>query len=161
MSTQTPERLFYQGARLQLCSEPLAYFPGLMLPTWVYIMPKTSLSRCYLGTWGIESDRLYLKKLQYWKKEGDVVTERNIEDLFPNYQDGIFANWYSGEVRCPRGALLKYVRGGFNSVYEEDLFLRFQRGVLIEERIVRNGTAAPGAEAGYRINAMTTFGSED
>lgn len=161
MTAQTPERLIYQDASLQLCSEPLAQFPGLMLPTWVYVMPNTALSRCYMGTWEIESDRLYLKKLQFWKQENDVVTERGIEDFFPGYPDGVFAHWYTGELRCPRSALLKYVHGGFHSVYEVDLFLRVQGGVLIGERIVRNGTAAPGTEAGYRINAMTSFISED
>ena len=161
MTAQTPEKLIYQGSSLTLCSEPLQHFPGLMQPTWVYFMPSTALSRCYLGTWEIESDRLYLKKLQYWKKENDVVTERGIGDLFPGFGFGVFAHWYTGELRCPRGALLKYVHGGFASTYEEDLFLRVQRGVLIEERIVRNGTAPPNAEAGYRINAWTTFGIED
>lgn len=161
MTAQTPERLSYQGNILSLCSEPLAHFPGLMLPTWVYVMPNTSLSRCYVGRWEIESDRLYLKKLQFWKQENDVVTERGIEDFFPGYPDGVFAHWYTGELRCPRGALLQYAHGGYRSIYEEDLFLRVQRGVLIEERIVRNGTAAPGTEAGYRINAVTSFMSQD
>lgn len=160
MTAQTPETLTYQGSSLRLCSEPLAQFPGLMLPTWVYVMPNTALSRCYMGTWEIESDRLYLKKLQFWKQEHDVVTERGIDDLFPGYPEGVFAHWCTGELRCPRGALLKYVHGGFHSVYEEDLFLRVQRGVLVEERIVRNGTAPPNAEEGYRINAMTSFMTE-
>jgi hypothetical protein len=160
MTAQTPESLIYQGASLQLCSEPLAHFPSLMLPTWVYVMPNTALARCYIGTWEIESDRLYLKKLRFWKQENDVVTERGIEDLFPGHPDGVFAHWFNGILRCPRGALLKYVHGGFASIYEEDVFLRVQRGVLIEERIVRNGTAPPNAEAGYRINAMTSFMNE-
>jgi hypothetical protein len=133
------------------------------MPTqpWIYIMPNTALSRCYFGTWEIECDRLYLKKLQRWKKEGDVVTERGIEDLFPGYPDGVFAHWYTGELRCPRGSLLKYVHGDFRSIYEEDLFLCVQRGVVLEERVVRNGIAPSNVKAGYRINAMTSFMSED
>jgi hypothetical protein len=87
--------------------------------------------------------------------------DAGMEKLFPGYLNGVFAHWYTGELRCPRGALLKYVHGGFHSVYEEDLFLRVQRGVLIDERIVRNGTAPPNAESGYLIKAWTTFGIED
>lgn len=157
MTAQTPEKLIYQGVNLSLCSEPLAHFPGMPTQPWVYVVPNTALSRCYLGTWEIESDRLYLKKLQRWKKQANVVTECGIEDLFPGYPDGVFAHWYTGELRCLRGALLKYVHGGYASIYEEDLFLRVQHGVLIEERVVRNGTAPPDAKAGYRINAMTSY----
>lgn len=157
MTAQTPERLRYQGVAIAMCSLPLVHYPGILTEPWVYIMPNTALSRCYLGSWEIEANRLYLKKLQRWKKDGDVVTEKGIEDLFPGFAGGVFAHWYTGELRCPRGALLNYVPGGFSSVYEEDLFLRIQRGELIEERVVRNGTAAPHAESGYRINALTTY----
>ena len=126
-----------------------------------YAMPSTALSRCYQGTWQIESDRLYLRKLQCWKKEGNKVRECSIEELCPGFPDGVFAHWFSGELRCPRGALLGYVHGGYSSTYEEDLFLRVQKGVVLEERIVRNGTAPPNAKAGYRINAMVSYLSTD
>lgn len=157
MTAQTPEKLIYQGDTLSLCSEPLEHFPGLHTSAVDYVMPNTAMSRRYMGTWEIESDRLYLKKLQRWKKEGDVVKECGIEDLFPGFPDGVFAHWYTGELRCPRGALLKYVHGAYASVYEEDLFLRVQRGVLVEERVVRNGTAPSDAKAGYRVNAMVSY----
>jgi hypothetical protein len=157
VTAQTPENLIYRGDTLSLCSEPLAHFPGISDQLGGYVLPNTALSRCYLGTWEIELDRLYLKKLQRWKKETDVVRECGIEDLFPGYPDGVFAHWYTGELRCPRGALVKYVHGGYASIYEEDLFLRVQHGVVIEERVVRNGTAPPDAKAGYRINAMTSY----
>jgi hypothetical protein len=161
MTAQTPERLVYQGNILSLCSEPLEHFPGISPVEWPYYFPNTSLMRGYLGTWAIESDRLYLKALQRRMRESGRSVDAGLEQLFPGFPDGVFAHWYTGELRCPRGALLKYVHGGFASVYEEDLFLRVQRGVLIDERIVRNGTAPPNAEVGYQINAWTTFGIED
>lgn len=157
MTAQTPEKLIYRGEILSLCSEPLAHYPGMPTQPWVYIMPNTALSRCYLGTWAIESGRLYLKKLQRWKNDANGITERGIEDLFPGYSDGVFAHWYTGELLCPRGALLKYTHGGFASTYEEYLFFRVQRGVVIEERAVLNGTAPPNAESGYRINVMVSY----
>ena len=158
MTAQIPERLLYQGADLALCTEPLKHFTGMPTEPWVYIMPNSALSRCYLGTWAIELDRLYLKKLQRWKHIGDQLVEFGIEDLLPGFPDGVFAHWFHGELRCPRGALLKYFRGGFSSIYEEDVFLRVQGGVVHEERVVRNGTAEPGQTPGYQIRAMTTYG---
>ena len=61
----------------------------------------------------------------------------------------VFAHWYTVTLRCPQGALLKYVHGGFRSVYEEDLFLEVSKGAVANERLVRNGTAAPDALKGY------------
>lgn len=160
MTAQTPEKLIYKGAALSLCTEPLASFPGISPVRPPYHYPSTSLWRGYVGTWAIESDRLYLKSLQRWKIIGDKRVAVGIEDLFPGYSDGVFAHWFTGELRCPRGALLKYVHGGYHSAYEEDLLLRVQRGVVTEERIVRNGTAAPDAHDGYLITASTTFGTD-
>ncbi len=157
MTAQTPEALVYRGTTLSLCAEPLEHFAGLSINAGDYVMPNTAMSRRYMGTWEIESDRMYLKSLRRWKREDDKVKECGIEDLFPGFPDGVYAHWYTGELRCPRGALLKYVHGGYASIYEEDLFLRVQRGVVIEERVVRNGTALANVVTGYRINAMVSY----
>jgi hypothetical protein len=103
----------------------------------------TALWRGYVGTWSIENDRLYLVKLS-----GNVVTDGQehavgLKALFPDYPDGVFAHWFTGELRCPSGALLNYVHGGYGSTYERDLFFRVQRGVVLEERLVVNGQAEP------------------
>ncbi len=56
------------------------------------------------------------------------------------------------------GGLLEYVHGGYASTYEKDLFLRFERGILISERIVDNGLADPNSTQGYRVGAYLTLG---
>jgi len=114
--------------------------------------------RGYQGTWAIEADRLYLKSLIRSKRVSIGVDDVGIEDLFPGYSGGIFAHWFSGDLRCPRGGLLNYIHGGYLSTYEEDLFITVKRGVVTGERIVRNGTAAPDAQQGYFISAQTLFG---
>jgi hypothetical protein len=158
MTAQTPENLIYQGEQLTVCTEPLARFPGIYPVQPPYEYPSTSLWRGYIGTWSIESDRLYLKALQRWRHEDGQLTVVGLEDLFPGYPNGVFAHWFTGELRCPRGALLKYVHGGYLSKYEEDLFISVKRGVVIDERIVRNGTAAP--DTGDLTTAQTIFGTE-
>lgn len=149
MTAQTPETLIYRGEKLALCSEPLKHFPGVSPVKTPYYCPSTSLWRGYVGTWAIESDRLYLQSLSRAKQVSGQDAYVGIADLFPGFSEGVFAHWYTGVLRCPRGALLKYVHGGYLSVYEEDLFIRVQRGVVVAERIVRNGTAASGSEDGY------------
>ena len=86
--------------------------------------------------------------------------EVGLETLFPDYPDGVFAHWVTGELRCPSGALLKYVHGGFGSLYKIDQFFRVQRGVVLERRAAINGQGEPGASRSYQISAKTTFGKK-
>lgn len=161
MTAQAPEILIYQAKRLELCSEPLSQFPGVFPVERPYIPQSSANRRGYLGIWIIESDRLYLKSMKRLKLVNGKPEFVGIEDLFPGYPDGVFAHWYTGHLRCPRGALLNYIHGGYSSTYEEDLILQVQRGVVIQERIVRHGNAANGSTPGYLIRASTSFGEDD
>jgi hypothetical protein len=154
VTAQAPEKLIYKGTELALCTEPLARFPGLKPLLQPYDYPSSGLWRGYIGTWAIESDRLYLKALKRWKTVRGEFTTVGIEDLFPGYPDGVFAHWFTGELRCPRGALLRYVHGGFFSIYEEDLFIDVMRGVVIDERRVRNRTASHTVDVDFILSAM-------
>ena len=63
----------------------------------------------------------------------------------------------SGGVNLP--APLNYVHAGYASVYEGDLILQIERGVVVSERVRHNGKAPKGSgPEGYRIDALTTFG---
>ena len=83
-----------------------------------------------------------------------------MERVFPEYPNGLFAHWFTGELRCPQGALVKYVHGGFGSVYEKDLFFKVKKGVVVDRRVVINGQAPPGAPKDYHIAALTTIAKE-
>jgi hypothetical protein len=158
MTAQYSEHLIYQGKELTLCTQPLGPFLEFSANPLRFQYTSTALWRGYVGTWAIENDRLYLVKLS-----GNVVTdgqehEVGLEALFPGYPDGVFAHWFTGELRCPSGALLNYVHGGYESTYEIDTFFRVQRGVVLEERTVVNGQAKPDAPQDYTLAGMTTFG---
>ena len=158
MSAQFSEILIYQGKELTLCAEPLGPFLEFSANPLRFQYTSTALWRGYVGTWAIENDRLYLVKLSV-----NVVTDGQEQDigldaLFPDYPDGVFAHWFTGELRCPSGALLNYVHGGFASTYERDLYFRVQRGVVLEARTVVNGQAEPDASQEYTLAAVTTFG---
>ena len=84
-----------------------------------------------------------------------------LQDFFPHATDGVFAHWFSGDLRCSMGALLKYRHMGFGSLYEKDLFIRISRGVVQEEHTVINGAAPTADTTGYRIGAMTVLGGEN
>jgi len=158
MTAQAPEKLLYKGEELTLCSEPLGPFLEFSGSTVKFDARCTALWRGYVGTWSIENDRLYLVALKGSVITDDEISEVGLEALFPDYPDGVFAHWFTGELRCPSGALLNYVHGGYGSTYERDLFLRVQRGVLLDERTVINGQAEPDAPQDYLLAGITTFG---
>jgi hypothetical protein len=140
MTAQACEKLIYKGESLPLCAEPLRHFTAMPKQPWVQHNSCTALLRGYVGTWAIEGDRLYLKQLERGDSTGEPV---GLEHYFPGYPDGVFAHWYTGELRCYLGMRLIYRHGGFGGgTYEQDLFLQIKRGVLLGERIVRNGYPA-------------------
>jgi hypothetical protein len=158
MTAQATEILLFEGEELSLCNEPLGPFIENNKMDFQFSAPHTALWRGYIGTWAIEHDRLYLKSL-----EGTILSEKSgledvgLERIFPGFPDGVFAHWFSGELRCAQGALLKYVHGGFGSVYERDLFFKVKKGLVLDRRVVVNGKAEEGAPEGYHISALTTI----
>ena len=143
MTAQCPETLLLRGEKLSLCTEPLAPYLESGANQITFDAETSACWRGYEGTWAIESGQLYLVKLQGGSDTNAGWVERSLADLFPEYPDGVFAHWYTGELRCTKGQLLDYVHGGYASQYEQDLFIDVVRGVVVSERLVVNGVAEP------------------
>jgi hypothetical protein len=153
MTAQLSECLIYKGQALRLCSEPLESHFAINLPRPEFHAHASCCWRGYIGTWEIEGGRLYLIGIENWtleKVNGSYTsvtclptlsdgTEVTIASLFPE-SDGarIFADWYTGELRCPQGERLTYVHGGFDSKYERDLLIHVERGVVVSEQVREN-----------------------
>jgi hypothetical protein len=155
MTAQIAETLIHEGRRLSMCSQPLDdYFAlGGWRPTFAFSC--TALWRGYVGTWEIVGERLYLIDLKGTLEEGG---EAGLETLFPGFPDRVFAHWYSKTLRLPEGRLLEYVHMGYDSTYERDRLLRFERGVLVASELRENGVAdAEEARQGYGIAGMMVF----
>jgi hypothetical protein len=157
MTAQCSESLIYQGNEYNLCAEPLESFLQSSASTLKFHASSTDLWRGYIGTWAIENERLYLVKLSGHVRATDGTREVGLEALFPDYPDGVFAHWFTGVLRCPIGALLRYVHGGFGSTYEKDLFIPVQRGVVMGERWVVNGVAKPDAPNDFFLAGSYRF----
>jgi hypothetical protein len=80
-----------------------------------------------------------------------------MKDLFPDHAKGVFAHWFSSEVRCPFGKMLDYVHMGYGSTFENDLYLTFKKGMLVAKRVITNGVGKEGDPEGYGVAAFTTF----
>jgi hypothetical protein len=154
MTAQFSELLMLEGKQQALCSFPLASYFALGGESVAFRASSTALSRGYIGTWEIHDQRLYLIRLQGWLQDESLVS---LETVFPDYPQRVFAHWFSGTLRLPQGQLLRYVHGGFDSCYEQDLLIDVTRGVVTAKRVRVNGFSDEASREGYRIHAMTTY----
>lgn len=143
MTAQFGEHLRYQGEDMTMATEPLeAWFAmGAERPWFGSVC--SAMWRGYIGSWEIVDDRLYLVGMNSSPFEDEPVP---LERLFPGHGDRVFAHWYSGTLRVPRGRQLAYVHMGYASTYERDLMLQIERGVL-RSTWVRHNDEALGDDA--------------
>ena len=135
MTAQAREDLLYEGKQQSMCSTPLGDYltkNGIFLPLRGR---TTACNRNYIGKWEITDNRLYLIGIDAKLRDGSPVS---VATIFPDSPDRVFASWYTGTLRIPQGDRIKYFHGGFESVYERDLFLDITEGVAVDTRLVHN-----------------------
>ena len=133
MTAQLPEILILDGEQVQLFSTP-----GLPEgePRLVRILDQAQASaslpmafstacwRNYRATWEIKDGRLYLNAVAgIFRLEGESP---------------LFAGWYSGVLRVPRGERVQYVHMGFESKFERDLLIQIEAGRMVRTWEVDN-----------------------
>jgi hypothetical protein len=161
MTAQMTESLRYMGRTRDLCTEPLDDYIALVhgvdgsgtprspfrgLDTW------SSLWRGYIGHWVICQDRLYLLGLfrPSWGNPGNPLRRKRLDMglLFPGFEKRVFAHWYSGTLRVRDGQMLNYRHMGYMSVFERELLIEVDHGVVTGTRIKDNRPDACGEEEG-------------
>jgi len=94
---------------------------------------STACWRHYLGTWEIREGRLFLVQLRgLWKLEG---------------AEPLFADWFTGVLKVPQGQMLQYAHFGFETVYEQDLFIEIENGVVVRSWVVDNRAGSGGGKS--------------
>lgn len=142
MTAQFRESLRYLGEDVSMCAEPLGDYFLLGGPSPAFDADCSALWRGYLGSWEIVDNRLYLIGLSGRLVDG---TEATLATVFPDFPNRVFAHWYSGTIRVPQGKQLKYVHAGYGSIYEQDVLLDLDHGVVVGTRLKHN---APNASVG-------------
>jgi len=138
-----------------MCTTPLCdYFAmGGFNPR--FKLNSTALWRGYVGSWEIVDDRLYLIGLNGTLEDG---SKASLATIFPEFPERVFAHWYSGMIRIPQGKRLEYVHMGYGSIFERDLLLDVERGVVVTTQVRQNGVAdSEGAPEDYEVRTMTVF----
>jgi hypothetical protein len=127
MTAQFSEILHHKGETLSMRVTPLSDYFVLM-----GISPdfQDTSTAC----WRIRADY----------KDGTVVT---LGSLFPGYDSRVFAHWYSGLLSIPQGDLVEYVHMGFASVYERDLLISVEQGMIVDTQVRVNGEQSSAKES--------------
>jgi len=141
MTAQVHEKIRYQGKRMGLASTPpfptdhprirIATEEEFRVGVFDTMIGSTACWRGYIGSWSIRRGKLYLTKIEgRFRLDG---------------KEAIFADWFTGELHIPRGEMLDYVHAGFDSVYEQEIILKVEQGVVINTE-----TVTPTRKIGYR-----------
>lgn len=140
MTMQIPENLWYQGEEHCFRETPLKQFEemGGKIPHSGILC--SALWRGYVGTWEVRDDRFYLIGIDTTLFDGRGLV---LNDYFPGFPDRVFAHWYTGTICVPQGEVIRTGRPMFFPTHEQDLFLTFERGRLIDRKIRVNGVANP------------------
>jgi len=93
---------------------------------------STACWRGYIGTWEIRDGRFYLVSV-----EGCYRLD---------CEAPLFADWFTGVLRIPQGELLQYVHQGYASVYERELHIKIEDGLVTKSRIIDNRGKEIGPE---------------
>ena len=89
-----------------------------------FILGSTACWRRYRGTWEVRDGQLFLNSIEgRFKLLGT---------------EPLFADWFTGVLRVPRGKQLAYVHMGFGSVYAEELHIHVERGRVTGTRVYDN-----------------------
>ncbi|MCL1875051.1 MAG: hypothetical protein FWF87_02175 [Synergistaceae bacterium] len=137
-TAQTPEILVYEGKTENMFTEPKIpvgnpriralpqeeFQEKVRNRTFPSIISSTACWRLYIGSWEIKDKRLFLT---------------SIIGLFElSGEEPLFADWFSGVLRVPRGEVLNYVHMGYETVYEETLLISVENGLVVDTNIIDN-----------------------
>jgi hypothetical protein len=133
MTAQIAESLRYRGKTNSLWVLPLESYLDRYNNREAFAKTHrhTACFRGYIGYWEIADNKLFLNRIETLDGE-----EYPLDSLFPRRQAPIFAEWFSGELRCPKGKMLKYVHSAFGSIYEHEDLIVIRNGEVESERTI-------------------------
>lgn len=104
--------------------------------------PHTACWRGYTGSWEISDEKLWLKSIDAhayyigeYRSAPIIETDNALESVFST-RSPVFAEWFSGKLRIPLGETLQYVHMGYGSLYEKDLFIAVEKGIVVGEQTI-------------------------
>ena len=132
MTAQICDKIIIEDQEHRLYCEPLESFWNEYNLKPDFIPPHTACWRGYIASWKVAGSKLYLTGIE---TENENL---KMEKVFPVKQASIFADWFTGELRIPKGEMLQYVHMFYQSKFESDLFLLVDNGIILKEQVRNN-----------------------
>ncbi|MCC7166586.1 MAG: hypothetical protein IT565_03365 [Rhodospirillales bacterium] len=139
MTAQIADSIDIDGERLALFAEPLeSYFAGHP-PRPTFRPTSTANWRGYVASWRIRDNKLYITAIEGRICEPSRAAPHDpqcpsqpatLQSLFRTQETEVFADWFSGTLRVPKGAMTDYVHMGYERRHEFDLLITIERGVV-------------------------------
>lgn len=132
MTAQVHEKLKYEGKKtsINFCPSLPENDPRIKIldddeiGKTDSVIFSTACWRQYIGSWEIKDDKFYLVSLKGRLK---IVGK-----------SPILADWFSGVIRIPKGEELHYVHMGFGTIYEEEIHVKIEKGIVVKSKTVNN-----------------------
>lgn len=137
MTAQIPDVLIYEDEAVRLFTTPLEQYFDTLRHRPQFGNTCTALERGYVAQWKLDAGQLWIVDLTATFPDGSCVTLRS---LFPDSDGRVLADWFTGELRIPRGKRLKYIHMGFSSIYESELKIQIKQGVVGDIQLADNLT---------------------
>ena len=145
MTAQIGDRIFINNTAHTLACEPLSSYLYDHKIEKLFRNVSTACYRGYWAKWEVKDGKIYLLDVEAPRPTSRTKQNESLEPisalkkLFPD-QSEVFAYWVNGMLKIQSGEIVEYVHDGYESIYETDMFLKFENGILIEEKIVNNTT---------------------
>ena len=75
--------------------------------------------------------------LKFLEKDCFEEIELSLKNLF-NSETKVFADWYSGKIRCPYGDIIQYGHMGYGSLYSNELLINIIEGIIRDVKDIKN-----------------------
>lgn len=92
--------------------------------------------RGHIATWKIIDNKLCLEKI--WSISKGDVSFREAMRSYTDNKGHVYASWFSGTIICGTGPVLWYSRDGWSDLYETEVKLTIESGVVKSSRKYRN-----------------------
>jgi hypothetical protein len=143
LTHQTPDLLIIESDTVKIFSNPLEaiFNDDYQRPDDIFgdDCGSTSCWRGYIGLWQLSRDSLFLNDILSCCSE-ESLDEKELSELTQGrFQNGrAFADWVSHKILIPIGERLYYEHMGYNSVYEKEVHLDFENGILVKTDTLSN-----------------------
>lgn len=128
MNAQLGEVFRMDNAHYMIAETPLSpLFSQIKTPPH-FIAPSAQCQRGYFGKWELIGDALYMTGFRGFFEDHEEV---DLNFLFPQ-QEYVFAEWFSGIITIPFGQILHFKNTEYAAIYEEDILLCFDCGMMVD-----------------------------